>query len=197
MSRGPEETAMNSLDPCRLILIDTYGDVVWPRPYYGHPFYQEIPSWINYEDGDETRYLFDGAFVGSDPAGVAMSNNGQRGITFKKELDDRQVLHVEICADGKCYRTSMDLAPAISMIMEKLAQTHAAFHKGHEASLPGDVAAPAVDRAVNVAGEALIAMLADQHMRCSVATGAAVGSIFGDIGHALSTAAKTVGGVLK
>ena len=44
-----------------------------------------------------------------------------KGITFKKELDANQVLHVEICVDGKCYRTSMDLGPAIAMVMEKIA----------------------------------------------------------------------------
>jgi len=66
---------MNSLDPWRLIATDVFGDVVWPRPYYGHPLYQEVPSWIHYGAPVETtRRLFDGAFVGADHVGAAMSN---------------------------------------------------------------------------------------------------------------------------
>ena len=70
---------MNSLDPWRTIVTDSYGDVVLPRPYYGHPFYREVPSWIHYgDDNDTTRQLFDGVFVGCDPVarttGANMTN---------------------------------------------------------------------------------------------------------------------------
>ena len=183
---------MNSLDPWRLIALDAYGEVVWPRPRYGHPFYQEIPSWLHYGGDDSTtRQLFDGVFIGADYAGAAMnSTEPRKGITFKKELDDRQVLHVEICVDGKCYRTQMDLAPAIAMIMTKFAQAHADLHRATGCAPPGgDVVVPAIDRAVSVAGDALIGALVDRHMR--------VEGFFDDIGHALSGAANAVGGVLK
>ncbi len=192
---------MNSLDPWRIIAVNSYGEVVLPRPRYEHPFHREVPSWIHYGGGGGTkRYLFEGAFIGADPAGANMSNIDQRssGITFKKELDDRQVLHVEICVDGKCYRTSMDLAPAIAMVMTKIAQSHADLHKMMGPTLSGEVVATAIDRGVSVAGDALIGMLAHQHTHGSAVDHAvAVEGFFGDIGHALSGAANAVGGVLK
>jgi hypothetical protein len=202
---------MNSLDPWRVIAIDEYGDVVWPRPRYQHPFFSEVPSWIHYggEDDGTTRLLFDGAFVGANYPGAEMSNN-KGGITFKKELDDQQVLHVEICVDGKCYRSSMNLAPAIAMIWAKLAESHADLHRSMGGACPPDATA-AVDRAVSTAGDTLVGMLAHRH---SVdrgggrnpytgtphmgAYGDAVGfDLFKDIGHALGSAANAVGGVLK
>lgn len=205
---------MNSLDPWRVIAINALGDVVLPRPRYQHPFYSEVPSWISYggeEEDGSTRLLFDGAFVGAHYPGADMSNN-KGGITFKKELDDRQVLHVEICVDGKCHRASMNLAPAIAMIWAKLADVHADFHRsmGGVCSLPdASATAAAVDRAVSTAGDTLIGMLAYQH---AVGGGGghnpytghvgiygdAVGfDLFKDIGHALGSAANAVGGVLK
>lgn len=58
---------MNSLDPWRLIVTDTSGDVVLPRARYGHPFYSEVPSWINYQNDASPRTLFDGAFISGEP----------------------------------------------------------------------------------------------------------------------------------
>lgn len=213
---------MNSLDPWRVIAIDAYNsEVIWPRPRYQHPFYSEVPSWISYggeEEDGATRMLFDGAFVGADYPGANMSG----GITFKKELDDRQVLHVEICVDGKCHRASMNLAPGIAMVMAKLAEAHADLHRSMGGACPppdAGTAAAAVDRAVSTAGDTLIGMLAYRH---AVGRGGGGGGghggysaynpytgthhtagdyvgfdLFGDIGHALSSAANAVGGVLK
>jgi hypothetical protein len=192
---------MNSLDPWRVIAIDPYSsEVIWPRARYQHPFYSEVPSWISYggeEEDGPTRLLFDGAFVGANYPGADMSG----GITFKKELDDRQVLRVEICVDGKCHRASMNLAPAISMVMAKLAESHADLHRSMGGACPPPDAAAAVDRAVSTAGDTLIGMLAYRH---AVGRGGggrnpyAVGfDLFGDIGHALSSAANAVGGALK
>ena len=191
---------MNSLDPWRVIAINAYGDVVRPRPRYQHPFYSEVPSWISYggeEEDGATRQLFDGAFVGANYSGADMSNN--KGITFKKELDDRQVLHVEICVDGKCYRSSMNLAPAIAMIWAKLAEAHADFHRSMGGACRPSDATAAVDRAVSTAGDTLIGMLAYQHaVGHAGAYGDAVGfDLFKDIGNALGGIANTVGGVLK
>jgi hypothetical protein len=207
---------MNSLDPWRVIAINAYGDVVLPRPRYQHPFYSAVPSWISYggeEEDGATRLLFDGAFVGAHYPGADMSNN-KGGITFKKELDDQQILRVEICVDGKCYRSSMNLAPAIAMIWAKLADAHADFHRSMGGACPTPDATAAVDRAVSTAGDTLIGMLAHQHAvgrggggggghgAYNLYTGhvggdIAVGDFFGDIGHALSSAANAVGGVLK
>ena len=209
---------MNSLDPWRVIAIDAFNsEVLWPRPRYQHPFYSEVPSWPSYggvEEDGATRLLFDGAFVGADYPGADMSG----GITFKKELDDQQVLHVEICVDGKCHRTSMDLAPAIAMVMKKLAETHADLHRAMGAACPppdASAAASAVDRAVSTAGDTLIGMLAYQHavgrggghnpytgttrtVGYGLAGDYVVGfDLFKDIGNALGSAANAVGGVLK
>lgn len=63
------EKPMNSLDPWRLIVTDAAGDVVLPRARYGHPFYSEVPGWINYQGNDSPRVLFDGAFISGDIGG--------------------------------------------------------------------------------------------------------------------------------
>lgn len=196
---------MNSLDPWRLIVTDLEGDVIVPAPYYEHPFYREIPSWIHYGDDDSTqRQLFDGVFVGAESPGADMSTRQMRrgllaevapvlapatgGITFRKELDAKQVLHVEVCVDGKCYRTSMDLAPAIEMIMAKLARWHADRHAQLDPATEQTVVVGAVDAAVGQAVAAVVGSLVDRH----VAT--VCGSFLGDIGHAVSSAASGLAG---
>jgi hypothetical protein len=192
---------MNSLDPWRVIVTDPAGEVVWPRPYYGHPFYQEIPSWIHYgDDNSTTRQLFDGVFIGADPhAGARTMNttNAQRaglvaeiapvvapatgGITFKKELDDKQILHVEICVDGKCYRAQMDLAPAIAMVMDKLAAWH---HAQHAQTVVGSSLNTAVDEAAN----GMVVALVGRHISTIC------GSFLDDIGSAIKGAASGLAG---
>jgi hypothetical protein len=239
---------MNSLDPWRVIVTDSYGDVVLPPPYYGHPFYREVPSWIHYGDrGDTTRLLFDGAFIGSDPdqIGTNMTDNigaeltalsmpgypygsfrpypygrvffgaeapsrerkgltaevapvlapATGGITVKKELDDKQVLHVEICVDGKCHKTSMDLAPAIAMVMQKLARWHEGMHAQMASELAAQLAAPqpppstvvsTVQNAVGAAEELIVGALIARHID-TVAAG-----FLGDIGGAVKSAARGI-----
>jgi hypothetical protein len=180
---------MKSLDPWDFIMVTPSGDVFYPGDVYQHPFYQEVPSWIHYgASNDTTRQLFDGAFIGADYAGADMTNSG--GITFKKELDDRQVLHVEICVDGKCYRTATDLAPAISMVLDKLARWHLERHGQADPKLLAPAVVGAVEATVGEAGDAMIAALVTQHQ-------IAVGDFFGDIGNDLSSAANAVGSVLK
>src|SRR5580765_3089241 len=106
---------MNSIDPWQTIVTNPWGGVVIPSAYYGHPFYREVPSWVTPSNG-ETRLLFDGAFIGAEmPSANPPARHGLTaeiapivapatgGITVKKELDANQVLHVEICVDGKCY----------------------------------------------------------------------------------------------
>lgn len=189
---------MMSLDPWRTILTDEFGDIVWPRPYYGHPFYREVPSWIHYGDPDSgggtRRLLFDGAFIGAEVPAYAQettmmrpytyaghymgaeaapeASKGTRAngapatgpITVKKEFNNRQVLHVEICVDGKCYRTSMDLAPAIDLVLTRLAQWHKAQHAatGQLPSPPTVVGA--IENAIDAAGDGLVDSLVCQHV---------------------------------
>jgi hypothetical protein len=222
---------VKSLDPWRLIVTDPAGEVIVPAPSYGHPFYREIPSWIHYGGGNgTTRQLFDGVFVGAAPRspGADMNTEQQRrglvaevapviapatgGITFRNELDAKQVLHVEVCVDGRCYRTSMDIAPAIALIMEKLARWHdgeharmdrdprtleklARWHAGEHARMARDpqtavvgAVVGAVDAAVGEAVDLLVGALVDRH----VAT--VCGSWLGDIGHAVSSAASGIAG---
>jgi len=196
---------MNSLDPWRVIATDSYGDVVLPRPYYGHPFYKEVPSWIHYNDGGGTsRLLFDGAFVGAEvsPPGSGPQRKGLTaelapvvapatgGITVKKELDAKQVLHVEICVDGKCYRTSMDLAPAISMVMQKLARWHEGMHAAMQPPLSTVVST--VQSAVGAAEDALVGALVARHVDT------VCGSFLGDIaGVVKSATGGLAGGVAR
>jgi len=306
---------MNSLDPWRIIATDSYGDVVWPRPVYRHPFNHEVPSWVTAPDG-ENRQLFDGVFIGADPSGgelaqldsawtalfqdlavqageltrdpgggyhyttqaefdalridpgliawwkrakpqfhawvqhreriredswhifdpmldfwrarlgalknlansagftihvgADMSNDTtvQRkglvaevapivapatgGITVKKELDDKQVLRVEICVDGKCYSSSMDLAPAIAMVMDKLSRWHLERHAQMDQKLlsppPTTAVSGAVDAAVNQAADGMVAALVGRHVETIC------GSFLDDIGNAVKGVASGLAG---
>jgi hypothetical protein len=253
---------MNSLDPWRAIITDANGDVVVPRPYDGHPFYREVPSWIHYGDNnDTTRQLFDGAFIsgdlddiiganmtnilgaeltalsmpgygygspfygpfrpyggvffgaetppvvapptvvpGPEPSDVSVFVVEPRkgltaevgpilapatgGIMVRKHLDDEQILHVEICVDGKCHRTSMDLAPAIEMLMKKLATWH---EEMHAAPSPSTVVST-VESAVGAAENLIVGALVSRHID-TVAAG-----ILGDIGGAVTSAARGLAG---
>jgi hypothetical protein len=154
---------MNSLDPWRVILTNPWDEVIVPAPFYGHLLYWEVPSWIHYGGNgcygngngsgspNTHRLLFDGAFIGGE------APPGAGGISVRKELDDKQVLHVEICLDGKCYRTSMDLAPVIALIMKALARWHDGIHAQQVS--PTTVVG-AVEAAVNEAGRSIVGALA-------------------------------------
>jgi len=236
---------MKSLDPWDPILTDESGDVVWPPAYYGHSFYQEVPSWIHYGNNGTRRLLFDGAFIGADvPSGAGdvlqmlevttmmqpytghrMGAEGppppvapggtepRRGllaevaphlapatgpISVKKMFDERQILHVEICVDGKCYRTSMNLGPAIAIVMEKLAQWHrdqhamANFHAGGVSQPPvtTDVVG-AVDNAIAAAGDAMADTLVCHHVDVML------GGFFDDIGSAIGGTLRELAPVIS
>lgn len=195
---------MNSLDPWRLIVTDPAGNVVFPMPSYQHPLYQEVPSWIHYGEGDGTlRQLFDGAFIGAE-SGAGMNAMQPRrglvaevapvvapatgGITFRKELDAQQVLHVEVCVDGQCYRTSMDLAPAISLIMTKLARWHEGVHAQMDPRPSQAIVVGAVDAAVGAAVDGIVGELVGRHVDT------VCGSFLGDIAGAVSSAASGIAG---
>lgn len=68
------------------------------------------------------------------------------GFTVAIDLDSLQRLNVAICVDGKSYRSSMDLAPAIAAVMAKLARVHSDWHAGPFVNpLPRLPAAPSPD----------------------------------------------------
>jgi hypothetical protein len=176
---------MNSLDPWRDILTNPWGEVVVPAPFYGHSLYWEIPSWIHYGNegygygdgnsgGNTHRRLFDGAFIGAE------ASPGAGGISARKAFDDKQVLHVEICVDGKCYRTSMNLAPTIALIMQELARWHEAAHAQMRPQVSPTTVVGAVDAAVNEAARSIVGTL--------------VGSFLDDIGNAASSVAHGLAG---
>lgn len=108
------------------------------------------------------------------------------GMTAKIELDAKQHLHAAICVDGKCYQTSIDLAPAIAAVMAKIAQAHADMHASMPTQISGDVAIGAIDEAVGAASDALIGALVDRHISVACA------GWLDDIGNALSSAGSSV-----
>ena len=174
---------MNSRDPWWPIVINAFGDIVRPAPRYEHPFAEEVPSWVPAPDGSH-RHLFDGVFVGAESPGARMTN----GITVKKELDDQQVLHVEICVDGKCYRTSMDLGPAIAMVLQKLAQWHQDQHAPQPS--PATVVST-VGRTVAAAGDAIVGTMVGHY------AGVTVGSWLDDVGNAIGGTLRTLQPVIS
>ena len=273
---------MNSRDPWATIITDRYGDIIHPRPHYGHPFYTEVPSWIHYGDrgGSTSRQLFEGAFVSGEPfdnSGANMTNilgaeltalsapgaafgryaypygsygsfgpygygrfgygpilgadapiivpapgpsseippgveptiipapgtstlAERRGLTaevgpllapatggilVRKHLDDKQVLHVEICVDGKCHSSSMDLAPAIAMLMQKLATWHDSMHAPKP---PPSTVVSTVGAAVAEAENLIVGALVARHID-TIAAG-----ILGDIAGAVTGAVKGIAG---
>ena len=213
---------MNSIDPWRVILTDPSGKVIVPAPFYGHPLYWNIPSWIHYGNssnngngnlngnGGSQRLLFDGAFVGANVPSLPQRTGltaevapvvapATGGISVRKELDDKQVLHVEICVDGKRYQTSMDLAPAIALVMQKLARWHEGQHAQKAASVPPavPVVVGCVDSAVGEAVNAIVVELVGCH--CGTICGSFLGDIAGVVkgaAHGIASAAgKLSGGV--
>jgi hypothetical protein len=117
-------------------------------------------------------------------------------ISVKKMFDERQVLHVEVCVDGKCYRTSMNLGPAIQLVMEKLAQWHRAQHASPGAPDTTTVVG-SIDDAIVAAGDAMADTLVCHHVNVMAAgffddLGSAIGGTLRKLEPAISTAATAV-----
>lgn len=110
------------------------------------------------------------------------------GIMVRKHLDDRQVLHVEICVDGKCHSTSMDLAPAIAMLMGKLKAWHDQMHAPQP---PPETVVSTVQAAVGAAEDMIVGALVARHID-TVAAG-----FIGDIAGAASSALRGVAGGVR
>ena len=109
------------------------------------------------------------------------------GVMVRKHLDENQVLHVEICVDGKCYRTSMDLAPGIAMLMQKLVQWHDGMHAPK--APPPETVVSTIENAISATGDQMAGMLIGQHV--------AVGSWLSDIGNALGGTLRKLGPVIS
>jgi hypothetical protein len=109
------------------------------------------------------------------------------GITVKKELDAKQVLHVEICVDGKCHKASMDLAPAISLVMQKLARWHEGMHAAMQPPPPSTMVST-VQNAVGVAEDAIVGALVARHIDT------VCGSFLGDIAGVVKSATRGLAG---
>ena len=116
------------------------------------------------------------------------------GVTVRKHLDDRHVLHVEICVDGKCYATSMDLSPGIALVMQKLASWHDAIHPSQQPpsslspSSPPSTVVSTVQSAVGAAEAMIVGALVARHID-TVAAG-----LLGDIAGAVKSAARGITG---
>ena len=205
---------MNSLDPWRVMRSSPPSELmVVPAPYFGHPFYSEVPSWITPRDGEQ-RQLFDGAFIGAEVPAPPARPARRTGLTAevapvfapatgdisaRLDLDQQQRLHAAICVDGKCYRTSINLGPVIEVLMAKMAQWHAAQHDGSAPAphlkVSGDVVIGAVDRTVASAGDALIGALIDQHV--SVACAGWLSDIGNAVKSGVTGVASGIGSTLK
>jgi hypothetical protein len=113
------------------------------------------------------------------------------GFTARVDLDPQQRLHAEICVDGKCYQTSIDLAPAIAAVMAKIAQAHMDMHAAMPHGAPmisGEVMLDTVDEAIGAASDALIDSLVDRHISVACA------GFLDDIGNAVSDIGSAVKG---
>ena len=132
---------------------------------------------------------------------------GTGGYTLKLELDPKQVLHAEVCVDGKTYNGSVDLAPAIAAVMQKLAQYHADLHASQGAPLhthpglqvSGEVLCGAVDRLVEDTSVSLIGALLETHATVACAgllddIGSAIKSGVGDAVGAVQSTVKALKG---
>ena len=103
-----------------------FGFRPWYRPYYPYGGYPYGGVFLGAESGAPAAEPSPRRGLTAELAPILAPATG--GVTVEKRLDERQVLHVKICVDGKCYSTSMDLAPGLAMVMQKLAQSHVAYH---------------------------------------------------------------------
>jgi hypothetical protein len=107
------------------------------------------------------------------------------GAAVETRFDDRQVMHVKICVDDKCYQTSMDLAPAIAMVMQKLARWHDGMHAPKAAP---ETVVSTVETAVGMAEDAIVGALIARHI--DVATAGWLDDIKGGLTKVVNTTLK-------
>jgi hypothetical protein len=181
---------MNSPDPWRVMQAGSFiSPMVLPDPRYGHPFFGHgyPQGWAaNTSDAWEAGLeRGTNVFVGAEAA---------QDFSVRADLDDDQVLHGSICIDGRCYQTSINLAPLIAIVMRNIAQYHAGLHDGsapapHLAKISGAVPLGAVDRAVGAAADELIGALVEKHYR--------VAGWWHDLTHGVTAVVNKVGDTIK
>src|ERR1700750_2130978 len=168
---------MNSPDPWRVMQSSPPAPVmVVPAPCWGHPFFgRGIPQgWAGgtspaWEQGFErgTRVFVGGTMNDFVDQIAPVMAPARGGFTAYFELDEQRYLHAEVCVDGKCYHSTINLGPAIAAVMARLAAYHADLHAvspyGSYPVVSGEGAVQAVDKAVNEAGEAAVTMLLNKH----------------------------------
>ena len=169
-----------------------YGGYPFARGYGGYPFGPflgadtPMPPDVSppiVSPGPDTAPIFPRKGLTAELAQILAPATG--GITVKKELDANQVLHVEICVDGKCYRTSMDLTPAIAALMQKLATWH---DEVHATQPPPSTVVSTIGSAVVAAENLIVGALISRHVD-TVAAG-----FLSDIAGAVKSAARGIGG---
>lgn len=148
-----------------------YGPYSLYRPYGGVFFGAETPAAPPTAPGGQRTGVL------ADVAPVMAPATGD--VDVQKRLDDKQILHVEICVDGKCYRTSMDLAPTLALVVDKLNQWHQAAH----AQPPLSTIVSTVGEAVDAAGSEIANIMVGHHVETM--TGGWLSDIGGAIGGTL------------
>ena len=188
-------------------------------PRYGYPFYGPFGPYVGPYFGPylgaeaQTQAVAPPVVVPVPPGGsVATADPGRTGllaqiapivapatgpIAVKKELDAKQVLHVEICVDGKCYKTSMDLAPAIELVMKRMAQWHQGAHTADQSQPPPTTVVQSVDKAINAASDAMVGVMIGHHVAVMTSgwlsdVGNAIGSALRKFQPVISTVATGV-----
>ncbi len=169
---------MNSFDPwCVLQSSPPGAQMVVPAPYYGSlapggpwgcsggGFVVPFPLWCPE------------SLVGADPPRVERSaltasvapvlDPIVSRLSAEARLDDQQLLHVALTADGERREGTLDLGPAVASIVAHLARWHALQHAAPGSS--GETAVAAVDRAVGAAGQALVEALCTRQVRIACA----------------------------
>ena len=195
---------MNSPDPWRVMLSSPPGErMVVPDPFYGNPFYGDTAYGRSFVGAEAPpppplpRAPARGKLTAQVAPILAPATDG---YTARLLLDHDQILHAAICIDGKCYETSINLAPAIAAIMEKFARYHTDLH----AAIPSTVVVGAIDAAVGAAGDALVGTLVDRHVTVACAgflddiLGAVKGlPVIGDVMKPVGDMVKQLSPVLK
>jgi hypothetical protein len=173
---GAEVPFAGAADPIQMLEVTAMSR---PDVYAGHPMGAEVPP-LSVPGGTEPRR----GLLAEVAPHVAPATGP---ISVKKTFDDHQVLHVEICVDDKCYRTSMDLAPAIEMVMTKLAQ----WHKAQHAPTPSTAIVGAIEGAIDAAGNAMADTLICHHGTVMM------GGFFDDVGSALGGTLRQLAPVIS
>ncbi len=89
---------------------------------------------------------------------------GSRGVSATFSMGPDQILHADICIDGRCYKRSLDVGQTFDLIARRIAAAHAQLHAA-EGSAPSPAVAngAALHDTVQTAGELLMGAAYDEH----------------------------------